>query len=390
MSSHEEDAQALVAVLDRSNKSRLLGKQITQFVTQLKRKKIESSFLLTQETLRLVRQVIKSKRWDSVAELLQVVRALGRRLVQVRASDLVVGNVFRRVMHTIRAEYFSMLKDEQNQSEASSEAGDADSRRKAVVDAQQFDPKCSVLPSREIGMHAVEFMESSEWNLGSEVASAITEMLSELENLSEPICHQALEHIEEDDVVLIFGASKTVEVFLMEAKRKRNFKVVVAEASPSLTGRGAAKKLADHGISTTLIADSAIFAVMSRVTKVILGTNAVMANGGLMARAGTHSVALAAKHHAVPVVCVTGLYKLCPLFPYKSDSFITLKSPGSTTTYASLGGLSDNVKVITAGTDFVPPDLISLFVTNTGGHQPSYVYRLLSDYYDINAEEELE
>jgi translation initiation factor eIF-2B subunit beta len=37
----------------------------------------------------------------------------------------------------------------------------------------------------------------------------------------------------------------------------------------------------------------------------------------------------------------------------------------------------------------VPPDLVSLFVTNTGGHQPSYIYRLLSEMYDINAEEEL-
>ncbi len=32
--------------------------------------------------------------------------------------------------------------------------------------------------------------------------------------------------------------------------------------------------------------------------------------------------------------------------------------------------------------DYVPPHLISLFVTDTGGYTPAYVYRLLAEYYD--------
>lgn len=31
--------------------------------------------------------------------------------------------------------------------------------------------------------------------------------------------------------------------------------------------------------------------------------------------------------------------------------------------------------------DYIPPELISLFVTDTGGYIPSYVYRLLAEYY---------
>lgn len=40
---------------------------------------------------------------------------------------------------------------------------------------------------------------------------------------------------------------------------------------------------------------------MGRVHKVIIGTHTVMANGGLRAVCGTHSVALAAKYYSVPV-----------------------------------------------------------------------------------------
>jgi translation initiation factor eIF-2B subunit beta len=31
--------------------------------------------------------------------------------------------------------------------------------------------------------------------------------------------------------------------------------------------------------------------------------------------------------------------------------------------------------------DYIPPERIALFVTDTGGYTPSYVYRLLQDYY---------
>ena len=43
-----------------------------------------------------------------------------------------------------------------------------------------------------------------------------------------------------------------------------------------------ATRLASAGIDTTLITDSAVFAMMARVNKVIIGTHTVMANGGLV------------------------------------------------------------------------------------------------------------
>jgi len=59
--------------------------------------------------------------------------------------------------------------------------------------------------------------------------------------------------------------------------------------------------LANDGIEVTLISDAAVFAIMSRVNKVIVGTHAVLADGGLKALSGSHPVALAARHYSVPV-----------------------------------------------------------------------------------------
>ena len=44
-------------------------------------------------------------------------------------------------------------------------------------------------------------------------------------------------------------------------------------------------------------------------------------------------------------------------------------------------GLEPNFQVPNPIWDYIPPELISLFVTDTGGHTPSYVYRLLAEFY---------
>lgn len=114
-------------------------------------------------------------------------------------------------------------------------------------------------------------------------------------------------------------------------------------------GHAFAKELAARGLQTTVITDSAVFAMISRVNmvcgdciglfvlffylhligkvlqlKVIVGAHAVMANGGVIAPVGLNMVALAAKRHAVPFVVLSGVHKvLCciELYHYCYDLF---------------------------------------------------------------------
>ena len=55
---------------------------------------------------------------------------------------------------------------------------------------------------------------------------------------------------------------------LQAAARKRKFDVIVAESAPSYQGQELAVRLAQSGVEATLITDSAVFAIMSRVNKV--------------------------------------------------------------------------------------------------------------------------
>lgn len=389
------DGVALAAVLCGSTSAKALSGKCDDFVTRLKRRQFAGSFELAQETLKLVRLLVNVKRWKTPAELLQVVRAFGRRLVRARPMELVVGNVVRRVLFAIKEEYFSMLQEAKESAARdqahSSQTPQPQTSPPTPKGETELDPSASLWPRREVpaSAAALELPTPADWNLRAAIVEAVTEMLGEMENMMEPISAQALEHVHADDTVLVYGASATVRAFLAAAKKKRAFKVIVAEAAPDFTGQRMAKELAALGIETILIPDSAVFALMARVNKVVLGARAIVANGGLLSAAGAHVVALAAKHHTVPVMCVSGLYKICPMFPHDRDSLIDLKSPGPTLSYASLGALADRVQVLAPACDYVPPDLVDLFVTNTGGHQPSYIYRLLAESYDVTDEDEL-
>lgn len=56
-----------------------------------------------------------------------------------------------------------------------------------------------------------------------------------------------------------------------------------------------------HKIPVTLMEDTGVFSLMPRVSKVVIGTHTILANGGLKAIAGCHPVLLAAKYYNVPV-----------------------------------------------------------------------------------------
>ncbi|KAF3032598.1 GCD complex subunit gcd7 [Didymella heteroderae] len=238
-------------------------------------------------------------------------------------------------------------------------------------------------------------------DLKGEVMEGIRELQDELETSDKQIAEVALEHIHANEIILTHTASTTVQKFLMYAARKRKFTVVHAETYPHdnrdthgvlLTGRKRElrqdeddeddkwKPLTEAGIQVYVIPDSHVFAIMSRVNKVILATHTVLANGSLVAAAGAHMIAKAAKEHQTPVVVLSGVYKLSPVYPFDIDELIEHGDAGGVVPYED-GDFVDKVDVENPLYDYVPADLVDLYITNLGGHAPSYLYRIVADHY---------
>ena len=218
--------------------------------------------------------------------------------------------------------------------------------------------------------------------LKGELIELINDLLEELDNVHAQVADQSLTHVHADDVILTFGSSATVLEFLREAaKKKKSFSVFVSEGHPLNEGHTMARDLAKARVETTLISDAAVWAVMARVHKVVVGTHAVMADGGCLAPVGSHMVALAAKAHGVPYIVCTGLHKLSPVFHQEGDTLDGHRGPDPSAELGDYMMMRNLISVPSPGFDYVPPDLITLFITEQGAHAPSYIYRLLLELY---------
>lgn len=225
-------------------------------------------------------------------------------------------------------------------------------------------------------------------NLKADVIEGIREILDELDVVDEQIAAFALENIHNDEYILTHTSSLTVQRFLLAAARKRKFTVLHVESYPNdsrtthdvilhgakkdvaaeddLDGGGAEdrfKPLTAAGVKVILIPDSAVSAIMSRVNKVILATHSVLANGGLIAAAGAKIIAESAQAAQVPVVVLTGIYKLSPIYPFDLEDMIEWGDPGRVAGYEDQE-VVEGFEVVNPAFDYVPPELVSLYISN--------------------------
>jgi translation initiation factor eIF-2B subunit beta len=165
--------------------------------------------------------------------------------------------------------------------------------------------------------------------LQQNLLAQIRENLDEIDVSRESVTEQAKEHISDNDLILTFGHSGTLLSFLKEAHETCRFEVIVCETAPTFSGHKTAKELAEAGIQTNLVQDAAVFAVMSRVDKVIISAHGIMATGGIISNSGALMIAHAAKAHEVPVFIVGAVYKMTPLYPIDSLTYNEFLAPNT-------------------------------------------------------------
>ena len=272
------------------------------------------------------------------------IRINGRMLINALPLETVVANMTRRVLKIIREEYDSA------QASHNFDDSQATSLHKLVTQTSELEKRKDYSKPQE--------------GLKAALIDHLQEIESELEISSENFGAQAAEQIHASELILTIGYSRSVENFLCTAAKHRKFEVLVAECAPACKGQKLARILAQAKIETTVIPDSSIFALMSRVNKVIIGTHCVLANGGLRAVCGTYSLALAAKHYSVPVIVLTPMYKLSPthLHNYEQEAFNLVGCTEGVIPYNS--SASRFSKAYCPIFDYVPPELVTLFITN--------------------------
>ncbi|KDQ07063.1 hypothetical protein BOTBODRAFT_167409 [Botryobasidium botryosum FD-172 SS1] len=375
-------------------KDRATQRQFEALVSKLRRRQLVGAHATAMQTVLLLRQVVSVHRMANIQELVHTVKSVGRELVAAQPKEHSVGNIVRKVLRLIREEHSAsntiggsgtatplpasapLTPLDRSFSAHPPPSGPLSLGNFVLLGHQRHQPHARA------EKHAHGSEDKTFITLKPVLIQAIQEVIDELETVYENVAKNARDHIHTDEIILTIGKSRTVEAFLKSAARDRRFTAIVAETAPSYSGREMAKSLAASGITTVLVPDSSIYALMTRVNKVILGAHAVLANGGMFAVAGSLMAATAAQAHATPVIVCTAQYKLTPLWNlYHEYGALDFSDPAAV---LGLGqdAIADSVDVLNPYYDYVKPDLIDVLVTNYGDHSPSYVYRLVNETYD--------
>lgn len=357
----------------------------------LKRRQIRDSMASAVATAHLLRQVVKTHRAGDVSRLFETVRKVGQRLVSAQHKELAIGNILRRILRVIRDE----AEEEREWETTATNEVKVESRidKPRGGDNITSADNNNTLPQPTSGLYLspplnqaseeAPYTSKATKDIRAELVDGIDEIIDELDQVDEQIAGYAMEHIHSHEILLTHTSSTTVQKFLLKAAAKRKFTLFHAESFPNdheathatVTGHSKNvtedgtnlesfhKPLAAAGITVILIPDSAVFAVMSRVNKVILDTNVVLANGGLIAPAGSKTIAKAANFHRTPVVVLSGVYQLSPENPSDVNSLIEYGDASKVFAYEN-GHLVNHLDVENPLHDYVPPELIDLFITN--------------------------
>jgi ribose 1,5-bisphosphate isomerase len=199
-----------------------------------------------------------------------------------------------------------------------------------------------------------------------------------LEN-KEKIAEYGSNLVRDGGSVLVHCHSGTVMRVLKRARdKKKDFRVFCCETRPLYQGRISARELSDYGIETTLIVDSAASSTMKKMSDediVLVGCDAITAQGDLVNKIGTFQIALAASALDKNLYSCTGLHKFEPLTlsgipePIEERSLEEVLPEKERKKWGKKSRKFANV--INPAFDLTPSNLIKAFVTEYGVVPPA-------------------
>ncbi len=161
------------------------------------------------------------------------------------------------------------------------------------------------------------------------------------------------ELIEADDVIMTHSVSSTLKKVFDELVRRGTLvRIFVTESRPGDEGKLLAEYLVGIGIKTSYITEAQINLFMPEVSKVLVGADAVLADGSIINKCGTSLMAMSARYHQVPVYVCAESFKRVDGIDYVLEQMaaeeLKLDVPG--------------VEVFNSYFEKVAPDLITQWI----------------------------
>jgi methylthioribose-1-phosphate isomerase len=171
------------------------------------------------------------------------------------------------------------------------------------------------------------------------------------------------------------GMGTALAPIYLAAERGLKPQVFADETRPLLQGsRLTAWELQQAGIPVTVLVDSAAATLMREksIDIVIVGADRIAANGDVANKIGTYSLAIAARHHAIPFYVAAPSSTVDPETATGADIHIEQRAADEVRRTAGSLTAPANVAVYNPAFDVTPAALITAIITDRGLHRPPY------------------
>ena len=200
-------------------------------------------------------------------------------------------------------------------------------------------------------------------------------------NAIEKIGEIGAKRIEDGDTILTHCNSQAaISIIIHAFKQGKNIKVFATETRPRMQGRLTAKQLSNEGIPTTLIVDSAVRYFMPKIDKVVIGADAIAANGAVINKIGTSLIALAAHEARVRVMVGAETYKFSPETVF-GELIKIEERPYDEVVPEEWLKANPGVSVRNPAFDVTPPEYIDVIITEMGVVSPQSFFLLVKDVF---------
>lgn len=181
-----------------------------------------------------------------------------------------------------------------------------------------------------------------------------------------------------DTIMTHCNSSAAISIMAAAHDNGKNIHVLATESRPRWQGHLTVKQLDEKGIKTSLIVDSAVRYFMKEVDLVVMGADAVTANGSVINKIGTSQLALAAHEARKNVIIAAETYKFSPKSLLGELIEIEERSSSEVLVDDKLKEFS-NVSVKNPAFDVTPREYIDLICTEVGVIPPEMAYIIISE-----------
>jgi ribose 1,5-bisphosphate isomerase len=225
----------------------------------------------------------------------------------------------------------------------------------------------------------------------SDLVMLADEFISTSKEATKHIGRIGSQRIGNGDTIMTHCNSQAALSVIAEAHRSgKNIKVIATESRPRLQGHLTIQQLNELGIETTLIVDSAVRYFIKDVDLVVVGADAVTANGSVINKIGTSQLAMAAHESRTNLIVAAETYKFSPRTLLGEMVEIEERDLGEVIDPEELSGM-EHVKVKNPAFDVTPSSYIDLICTEVGAISPEMSFIIIRDIlgWDIRDMQEM-